>query len=124
MDPIVQYLTHGELPPSRVEARKVLLKSQKYVLTHGVLYRKSYLQPWLKCVTLEERSYVLRELYEGICGNHVRPRVLAKKGMLAGYYWPTIFRDSAEPVARCKSCQLHAPIHHVPTQEMVPLHSS
>ncbi|XP_027103143.2 uncharacterized protein [Coffea arabica] len=98
MDPIVQYLAHGELPPSRVEARKVLLKSQKYVLTHGVLYRKSYLQPWLKCVTPEKGSYVLRELHEGICGNHVGPRVLAKKGMLAGYYWPTIFRDSAELV--------------------------
>ncbi|XP_071901198.1 uncharacterized protein [Coffea arabica] len=123
MDPIVQYVAYGELPPSRVEARKVLLKLQKYVLTHGVLYRKSYLQPWLKCVTPEEGSYILRELHEGICGNHVGPRVLAKKGMLAGYYWPTIFRDSTELVARCKSCQLHAPIHHTPTQEMIPLSS-
>ncbi|XP_071906201.1 uncharacterized protein [Coffea arabica] len=115
MDPIVRYLAQGELPPSRVEACKILLKSQKYALTQGVLYRKSYLQPWLKCVTLEEGSYVLRELHEGICGNHVGPRVLAKKGMLARYYWPTIFRDSAELVARCKSCQLHAPMHHTPT---------
>ena len=120
---IVQYLAHGELPPSRTEARKVLLKSQRYVLTKGVLYRKSYLQPWLKCVTPEEGSYVLRELHEGICGNHVGPRVLAKNGMLSGYYWPTIFRDSVELVARYKSCQLHAPLHHTPTQEMIPLHS-
>ncbi|XP_071902705.1 uncharacterized protein [Coffea arabica] len=123
MDPIVRYLAHRELPPSRVEARKVLLKSQKYVLTQGVLYRKSYLQPWLKCVTPEEGSYVLRELHESICGNHIGPRILAKKGMLAGYYWPTIFRDSAELVARCKSCQLNAPVHHTPTQEMIPLSS-
>ena len=123
MDPIVQYLAHGELPPGRTEVRKVLFKSQKYVLTEGVLYRKSYLQPWLKCVTPEEGSYILRELHEGICGNHVGPRVLAKKGMLAGYYWPTIFRDSAELVTRCKPCQLHASIHHAPTQEMIPLHS-
>ncbi|XP_071926220.1 uncharacterized protein [Coffea arabica] len=123
MDPIVRYLAQGELPPSRIEARKILLKSQRYVLTHGVLYRKSYLQPWLKCVTPEEGGYVLRELHEGLCGNHVGPRVLAKKGMLAGYYWPTIFRDSAELVARCKSCQLHAPVHHAPTQEMILLHS-
>ncbi|XP_027099188.1 uncharacterized protein [Coffea arabica] len=123
MDPIVRYLAQGELPPSRIEARKILLKSQRYVLTHGVLYRKSYLQLWLKCVTPEEGGYVLRELHEGLCGNHVGPRVLAKKGMLAGYYWPTIFRDSAELVARCKSCQLHAPVHHAPTQEMILLHS-
>ncbi|XP_071913979.1 uncharacterized protein [Coffea arabica] len=123
MDPIVRYLAHGELPPSRTEARKILLKSQKYVLTRGVLYRKSYLQPWLKCLTPEEGSYILRELHKGICGNHIGPRMLAKKGMLSGYYWPTIFRDSAELVARCKSCQLHAPMHHTPTQEMIPLHN-
>ncbi|XP_027166658.1 uncharacterized protein LOC113766692 [Coffea eugenioides] len=123
MEPIIQYLVRGELPSNRTEARKILIKSQKYALTHGVLYRKSYLQPWLRCVTPEEGSYVLRELHEGICGNHVGPRVLAKKGMLAGYYWPTIFRDSAELVARCRSCQLHAPIHHTPTQEMIPLSS-
>ncbi|XP_071906208.1 uncharacterized protein [Coffea arabica] len=123
MDPIVRYLAQGELPLNRTEARRILLKSQKYALTHGVLYRKSYLQPWLKCVTPEKGNYVLRELLEGICGNHVGPRVLAKKGILAGYYWPTIFRDSAELVARCKSCQLQAPVHHAPTQEMIPLHS-
>ncbi|XP_071924104.1 uncharacterized protein [Coffea arabica] len=123
MDPIVRYLAQGELPPSRIEARKILLKSQRYTLVQGVLYRKSYLQPWLRCMTPEEGSYVLRELHEGICGNHVGSRVLAKKGMLAGYYWPTIFRDSTELVARCKSCQLHAPVHHAPTREMIPLHS-
>ncbi|XP_027096297.2 uncharacterized protein [Coffea arabica] len=84
MDPIVRYLAQGELPPSRIEARKILLKSQRYTLVQGVLYRKSYLQPWLRCITSEEGSYVLRELHEGICGNHVGSRVLAKKGMLAG----------------------------------------
>ncbi|XP_027103086.1 uncharacterized protein [Coffea arabica] len=123
MDPIVRYLAGGELPPSRVEARRVLLRSRGYELSNGVLYKKSYLRPWLRCITPEEGDYILRELHEGICGNHVGRRVLAKKGMLSGYYWPTMFLDSAELVARCKSCQLHAPIHHAPTQEMIPLQS-
>ncbi|XP_071926285.1 uncharacterized protein [Coffea arabica] len=123
MDPIVRYLANGELPPNRVEARRVLLRSRGYELSSGVLYKKSYLRPWLRCITPEEGNYILRELHGGICGNHVGPRVLAKKGMLSGYYWPTIFLDSADLVARCKSCQLHAPIHHVPTQEMIPLQS-
>ncbi|CDO99984.1 unnamed protein product [Coffea canephora] len=123
MDPIVRYLASGELPSSRAEARRVLLRSRGYELSNGVLYKKSYLRPWLKCITPEEGNYILRELHEGICGSHVGPRVLAKKGMLSGYYWPTIFLDSADLVARCKSCQLHAPIHHAPTQEMIPLQS-
>ncbi|XP_071933203.1 uncharacterized protein [Coffea arabica] len=41
MDPIVKYLS-SEV---REETRKILLKSQRYVLTNGVLYRKSYLSP-------------------------------------------------------------------------------
>nr|XP_027102165.1 uncharacterized protein LOC113723098 [Coffea arabica] len=123
MDPLVRYLANGELPSSRVEARRILLKSRGYEFSNGVLYKKSYLRPWLRCVTPGEGEYILRELHEGICGNYVGPRVLAKKGMLSGYYWPTIFLDSAELVARCKSCQLHAPIHHAPTQEMAPLQS-
>ncbi|XP_027166642.1 uncharacterized protein LOC113766677 [Coffea eugenioides] len=85
MDPVVRYLASGELPPSRVEARRVLLRSQGYELSNGVLYKKSYLRPWLRCITPEEGDYILRELHEGICGNHVCPRVLAKKGMLSGY---------------------------------------
>ena len=123
MDPIMRYLANGELPSNKVETRKILLKSQRYILTNGVLYRKSYLRPWLKCVMPEAGGYILRELHEGICRNHVGPRVLAKKGMISGYYWPTIFWDSAELVARCRSCQLHAPVHHAPTQEMVLLQS-
>ncbi|XP_071907810.1 uncharacterized protein [Coffea arabica] len=123
MDPIVRYLANGELPPNRVEARRVLHRSRGYELSNGVLYKKSYLRPWLRCITPEEGNYILRELHEGICGNHVGPRVLAKKGMLSGYYWPTIFLDSADLVVRCKSCQLHAPIHHAPTQEIIPLQS-
>ncbi|XP_027177519.1 uncharacterized protein LOC113776533 [Coffea eugenioides] len=123
MNPLVRYLANGELPSSKVEARKILLKSRGYVLTDGVLYRKSYLRPWLKCVTSEEGSYILRELHEGLYGNHVGPRMLAKKGMQSGYYWPTIFRDSAELEAHCRSCQLHSPVHHAPTQEMIPLQS-
>nr|XP_027123971.1 uncharacterized protein LOC113740625 [Coffea arabica] len=123
MDPIVRYLASGELPQDRVEVRRVLLRSRGYELSNGVLYKKSYLRPWLRCITPEEGNYILRELHEGICGNHVGPRVLAKKGMLSGYYWPTMFLDSTELVTRCKSCQLHAPIHHAPTQEMIPLQS-
>ena len=120
MDPILQYLTSEELPLSKIEAHKVLLKSQRYALADGMLYRKSYLHHWLRCVTPEEGGYILRELHESICGNYIGPRVLAKKGMLSGYYWPTIFRDSPELVTKCRSCQLYVPVHHAPTQEMVP----
>ncbi|XP_071923132.1 uncharacterized protein [Coffea arabica] len=83
---IDKYLSQKELFLDGREVRKLLLKSQRYVLVNGMLYRKSYLSLWLKCITSEEEKYILRELHEGICGNHVGPRVLAKKGMMMNYY--------------------------------------
>ena len=35
--------------------------------------------PILKCVGREDASYVLREVHEGICGNHIGARALAGK---------------------------------------------
>ncbi|XP_071933160.1 uncharacterized protein [Coffea arabica] len=45
MDPIVRHLVSGELPSNKVEACRILIRSREYVLTNGVLYRKSYLRP-------------------------------------------------------------------------------
>lgn len=119
MSPIVKYLSMGELPAEKTEARKLRLRAGRYVLHQGVLYRRSYLAPWLKCITLAERGYVLREIHEEICGNHIGPRVMAKKCILAGYYWPTIFLDSAELYKKCAACQVYTTVQHLPAHEMI-----
>ncbi|GFZ00544.1 hypothetical protein Acr_14g0001790 [Actinidia rufa] len=40
-------------------------------------------------------EYVLREIHEGVCGNHSGARSLAKKAVRQGYFWPTMERDAA-----------------------------
>ncbi|XP_027093694.1 uncharacterized protein [Coffea arabica] len=105
MTPLIDYLSSGVLPENKTEARRIQLRAVKYAYVGGTLYRRSYLSPWLKCVTLEEGDYVLREIHEGICAAHVGSRVLAKKCLLSGYYWPSVFRDAAELVQKCRSCQ-------------------
>ncbi|CAL8991629.1 unnamed protein product [Prunus brigantina] len=50
MDPIHAYLTNGTLPTDRTEAKTVRRPSARYLLLQGILYRRSYSLPLLRCV--------------------------------------------------------------------------
>ncbi|XP_027077127.2 uncharacterized protein [Coffea arabica] len=76
-DPLVNFLSSGALPENKTETRRIQLRAAKYAYSGGTLYRRSYLLPWLKCVTPEEGDYVLRKIHEEICAAHVGSRVHA-----------------------------------------------
>ena len=99
--PIVGYLKEGKLPQGRDEARKLRIKSAKYILTDDVLYKRGFSQPYLRCLAPDEANYVLREVHEGTCGNHFEARSLVHKVVRAGYYWPTIQADAKAYVKVC-----------------------
>ena len=86
MTPIVGYLKEGKLPQERDETRKLRIKSAKYVLINEVLYKRGFSQPYLRCLAPDEANYVLREVYEGACGNHSEAGSLVHKVVRAGYY--------------------------------------
>nr|XP_027061968.1 uncharacterized protein LOC113688359 [Coffea arabica] len=69
MTPPVDFLSSGVLPRDKTEARRLQLRASGYAYAGGTLYRRSYLSPWLKCVTSEEGDYVLRE----ICNDPTSP---------------------------------------------------
>nr|GEV65675.1 reverse transcriptase domain-containing protein [Tanacetum cinerariifolium] len=50
MTQLVEYLKEGVLPGDKKEERKLRLKARQYELMKGVLYRRSFLTPWLRCV--------------------------------------------------------------------------
>ncbi|XP_027156196.1 uncharacterized protein LOC113756920 [Coffea eugenioides] len=123
MTPFILFLSQRTLPEDRAEARRIQRKAARYALRDGELYKRSYLGPWLRCVTPEAGRHVLREIHEGLCGAHVGHRMLAKKTMLLGYFWPSLRQDSQDLVLGCPSCQVHAPEHHQPSNFMVPITS-
>ena len=86
MTPIVVYLKDGRLSKGKDEARKLKIKDAKYVLIDKVLYKRGFSQPCLRCLAPDESNYVLREVYEGACGNHSRAKALVHKVVRAGYY--------------------------------------
>ena len=86
MDPIVMYLKIGEQPKDKTEARILQLKAACYVFYDDKLYRTGYSMPLLKCATLSEAKYIMREIHEGTCENHARGKFLSFKGLRQGYY--------------------------------------
>ena len=79
MDPIWDYLVDGTLPSDLKEASKLRARSTRFTVHRGTLYKRGFSAPILKCVGKEDANYILREVHEGICGNHIGARTLAGK---------------------------------------------
>ena len=88
--PIVSYLKDGTLPDSKEAARKLKVQTAWFVLIKDVLYKRGFSHPYLRCLTTKETDYVIREVYKGICGNHLGSQSLVHKLIRVGYYWPTM----------------------------------
>ncbi|GKA56756.1 reverse transcriptase domain-containing protein [Tanacetum coccineum] len=76
MAPIQEYLTEGTLPAEADKARAVRHKSQRFTMINGVLYKKSFLGPWLRFRLPGEiisdngkqfRDNPFRDWYEKLC---------------------------------------------------------
>nr|GFB50499.1 reverse transcriptase domain-containing protein [Tanacetum cinerariifolium] len=67
MTPIMEYLKDETLPGDRKEASKLCIKARQYELLEGVLYRRSFLNPWLRYVGPLQADYVIRKIHEGSC---------------------------------------------------------
>ena len=118
MDPIWDYLLNGILPSDSKEASKLRARSARFALLRGTLYKRGFSAPLLKCIGKENANYVLREVHEGIYGNHIGARALAGKTLRQGYYWPTMLKDATELIKKCKIFQEHAKISHLPAEPL------
>ncbi|GJX91482.1 reverse transcriptase domain-containing protein [Tanacetum coccineum] len=94
MTPIHEYLTDETLPAERKKARAIKRKSQRFAIINGILYKKSFLGPWLRCVGPSQANYVLREIHEGSCSMHAGTRSVVAKALRIGYYWLTMHKDA------------------------------
>ena len=88
--PIISYLKDSTLLDEKGAARKLKVQAACFVVIKHVLYKKGFSQSYLRCLSPEEADYVMKEVYEGICGNHSGLWSLVHKLIKAGYYWPTM----------------------------------
>nr|GEW50538.1 reverse transcriptase domain-containing protein [Tanacetum cinerariifolium] len=121
MTPIIENLKEGTLPSDRREARKLRIKARQYELLEGVLYRRLFLAPWLRCVGPLQAKYVIREIHEGSYSMHARPRSVVAKAIQLGYYWPKMHQDARDMIRTCNNCQVHHLITRNPQQPLTPI---
>ncbi|XP_022880895.1 uncharacterized protein LOC111398192 [Olea europaea var. sylvestris] len=105
MDPIIEFITSGNLPSDARLARSIRARAPRYCMISGVLFRRSITLPYLRCLRPSESSQALAEVHEGVCGNHQGARALAFKLVRYGHYWPAMKKDASEYVKRCDRCQ-------------------
>ena len=92
--PLVFYLKNGMLPNGKDATRKLKIQASQFILIKDILYKRGFSRPYLRCLGPEEEEYVMREVHEGIYGNHSGARSLVHKLIQAGHYWPTMQKDA------------------------------
>ena len=116
MTPIISNLEEGRLPEEKDKPRKLRVRSARYVLMNEVLYKRGFSQLYLRCLAPDEANYVLREVHEGVCGNHLEARSLVHEVVRAGYYWPNMQPDAKAYVKVCDQCQRFSNILRQPSE--------
>jgi ribonuclease HI len=117
------YLAYGCLPKDEKEAKAIQRKAPSYCLMRDKLYRRGLSDPLLRCIGENEVDYILREVHEGINGQHPGGKSLAKKILRAGYYWSTMQQDAKDHVKKCDTCQRHADMILAPPKPLNTLSS-
>ena len=119
--PLISYLKNGMLPNGKDAARKLKVQASRFVLIKDVLYKRGFSRPYLRCLVPEVAEYVMREVHEGICGNHSGARSLVHKLIRAGYYWPTMQKDAEAYVKTYNKCQRFNNTIKQPSKELTPM---
>ena len=115
---LVSYLKNGVLLDGKEAIRKLKVQATRFVLIKDVLYKRGFSHPYLRCLGMEEADYVMKEVHEGICGNHSGSRSLVHKLVRAGYYGPTMQKDAEAYVKTCDKCQRFSNITRQPTEKL------
>ncbi|GJW80404.1 reverse transcriptase domain-containing protein [Tanacetum coccineum] len=84
MTPIYKYPAEETLPADMKKARAIKRKSWRFTVINGILYKKSFLSPWLRCIGPLQANYVLREIHEGSCRMHAGTRSVVAKALRTG----------------------------------------
>jgi hypothetical protein len=120
----IDYIWEHKLPPGidleSVEATRILWRSKGYILVGGNLYKHGSASSILmKCVSKEEGKEILKEIHEGVCGNHAASRTLAGKAFRSGFYGLTALAYAEALVHRCTNCQFFSKQPHVLAHNLI-----
>eukprot|EP00253_Pinus_taeda_P027971 PITA_27971 len=119
----IYYLKNGYSPAhlDHTKKRALRLKAKQYQLINDVLFKRNYDSVLLRCLEKTEAKKVLRELHDGPAGGHYAGDATAHKILRAGYYWPTLFKDSHSYVRKCQIYQTTGGRQKKPSMPLQPV---
>ncbi|NAV32995.1 reverse transcriptase-like protein [Klebsiella pneumoniae] len=122
--PFIDYLSEGKLPDDKSVAYQIKKHALSYALINNTLYRRSYDQLWLRCLTRSEALKIVTEVHSGLCGAHQSGPKIKLKIKRLGYYWPAMLSDCMKVAKHCHQCQIHGVVLHQPPNVLHPMVSS
>ncbi|GKA92984.1 reverse transcriptase domain-containing protein [Tanacetum coccineum] len=85
--------------------KKFLSDIKKYIWDDPYLFKSCPDGIVRRCVVGKELHEILEHCHTGPTGGHYGADITARKVFESGFYWPTIFKDSAMYVRECDACQ-------------------
>jgi hypothetical protein len=93
----------GEYNSKQVEA--LLRRSAPFTLIGETLYKQGHDGILRRCLNPSEVPLILEGCHSDACGGHFAGESTARKALLAGYWWPTLFKDAHSYTRKCDPCQ-------------------
>uniref|UniRef100_A0A672G6V4 Gypsy retrotransposon integrase-like protein 1 n=1 Tax=Salarias fasciatus TaxID=181472 RepID=A0A672G6V4_SALFA len=106
------FLLNGVLPPTEADRRRVRRMAPSFTTKDNRLFYTGPSMQYMRLVVFseEEKKAVLMECHNNPgTGNHNGARSTRNR-VVAGYYWPTMIKDTNEWVRCCHRCQMNDPI--------------
>ncbi|XP_026443575.1 uncharacterized protein LOC113343657 [Papaver somniferum] len=113
--PYIDFIQHGKLPSDRQATLRIQKKGTCFFMHEGVLYRRSYSNAMLRCMSDQEAMEVMTRPHEA---EHQGMWKLFLQLYKGGFYWPTVESDTAEHVRKCLSFQMHGTLIRAPHTQL------
>ena len=104
---ILTYLETNLMPAgySPLQVQTLIWQSALYSLIGGVLYKLGKDGVLRRCINPSKVQDILEGCHTNPCGGHFAEEATARKALLAGYWWPSLFKDAHEFTRKCDPCQ-------------------
>ena len=90
---------------SYAQRKKFLYEVKLYRWDESFLFRQGADQVIRRCIPYSETDGILRECHSTVYGGHYGGEKTTARILQAGFFWPTLFKDSHQFVLRCDRCQ-------------------
>ncbi|GJT84282.1 putative nucleotidyltransferase, ribonuclease H [Tanacetum coccineum] len=85
--------------------KKFLADVKKYIWDDPYLFKLCLNGILRRCVFGKESREIIKHCHTGPTGGHYGAYITTRKVFESGFYWPTIFKDSATYVRECDACK-------------------